>query len=182
MKITKVLAAGAMLLAIVGCKSVDIKDGKIPDNYLAQAKKIEGVYSGKFNGINGELVVRIEGNKPILTYRSSQGSNDILNNNCHSSFGNLTKVYVKGNSDNYSISAVNFNFNPGNCSLNIAAREVTIDLKETDRGMKLNMTMLKEVQSRQECKWDSGVPPHVPPQQICRWEQTPYYLYGTFSR
>ncbi len=181
MSITKVLAAGAIFLAIVGCKTVDIKDGKIPDGYLAQAKKIEGVYAGQFNGVRGELVVSIEGNRPVVTYRNSQGD-DILNNNCHSFFGNMQKVFLKGSKGSYELSGAQFEFNPAACSLMVRGREMTIDFKQTDKGVKLNLTVLRELQSRQVCHWNPGAPPNIPPQQVCQWEQTPYYLYGTFSR
>ncbi|QDK36573.1 hypothetical protein [Bdellovibrio sp. NC01] len=181
MKFSRVLAAGALLLAIAGCKSVDIKDGKIPDAYISQAKKIEGVYTGKFNGVAGELVITIEGNKPVVTFRNSAGD-DILNNNCHSFFGNLTTVYLKGSKGDYSLSGATFAFNAGACSLMVQGREMNIDFKQTDKGVRLNLSLLREVRQNQVCQWSPGAPPNVPPQQICRWEQTPYYLNGSFSR
>lgn len=182
MKLSRVLAAGAMLLAVAGCKTVDIKDGKIPSGYLSQAKKIEGVYTGKFNGVAGELVIAIEGDKPVVTYRNAQGGDDILNNNCHSFFGDLKKVYLKGSSSNPQVSGVEFAFNAGACSLMISGREAEIDIKQDGNSVKLNVSILQRIDQRQVCTWNPGAPPNVPPSQVCNWQQNPVYVYGTFSR
>ena len=182
MKLSRVLAAGAMLLAVAGCKTVDIKDGKIPSGYLSQAKKIEGVYTGKFNGVAGELVISIEGDKPVVTYRNAQGGDDILNNNCHSFFGDLQKVYLKGSNSNPQVSGVEFAFNAGACSLMVQGREMEINIKQSGNSVKLNLSILQDSQMQQVCTWNPGAPPQVPPYQSCTWQQNPRYIYGSFSR
>lgn len=181
MKFKVLFTAGAALLALAGCKTVDIKDGKIPDGYISQAKKIEGVYQGQFNGVRGELVLTLEGNKPVITFRNSTGD-DILSNNCHSFFGDLKKVYLKGSKGNYQLDGAQFEFNAGACSLMVRGREMEIDFKNTDKGMRMNLSLLKEMQMRQVCTWSPGAPPNIPPQQVCQWEQNPQYLYGNFTR
>lgn len=64
----------SVLTLIVGCKSVTIENGEVPDQYLPQAKAYEGVYSGAFNGIAGDLIISFQGNKPIVTYKNTLGS------------------------------------------------------------------------------------------------------------
>ena len=181
MKFTKILLAGLSLLAVAGCKTVDIKDGRVPDAYLAKAKALEGVYSGHFNGVPGELVITFEGNKPVIKYRNNGGS-DILNNNCASSFGNLEQVYLNGKKTDPQVTGVNFAFNPGRCGLFVQGRDMSISFKQKDGGTKLNLTLLKQIQQQQVCTWTPGNPPHYPPQQQCTWQSQPIYIYGTFSR
>lgn len=181
MKLLKIFLAGLSLLAVAGCKTVTIKDGRVPDAYLAKAKALEGVYSGRFNGIPGELVISFEGNKPVISHRNANGS-DILNNDCGSSFGNLEKVYLTGKKDNVQVSGVDFDFNPGRCGLFVQGRDMSINFKQKNGTTKLELTILKEIRQHQVCTWYPGNPPQQPPYQQCNWQSEPVYLYGTFSR
>lgn len=182
MKLTHVLAASFALLAFSGCKTVDIKNGEVPAQYLSQAKKLAGTYKGEFEGVPGNLVISFNGNKPVLTYVNKRGE-DILNNNCHSSFGDLLKVTIKNENKNPTVSSALFDFDAGGCSLMVRGRDASLSFKQTDAGMRLRINILKEVYQRQVCTVIGGNPSQgVPPQQSCHWEQTPVYMYGTFTR
>jgi hypothetical protein len=181
MKVTKVLISALALFTIAGCKTVDIKDGRVPSQYLSQAKKLEGSYRGEFNGVPGSLVISFNGNKPVLEYHNSRGD-DLLNNHCHSTFGDLLKVTLKGDNKNPSVSSALFNFDAAACHLMVHGREIALSFKQTNSGMRVDLTLLQDIRERQVCNWYPGAPPHVPPSQQCTWQQEPFYLYGRFVR
>jgi hypothetical protein len=181
MKLTRTLIASFTLLAFAGCKTVKIKNGEVPNQYLSQAKKLVGTYKGDFEGVPGNLIVSVNGNKPVLTYTNKRGE-DILNNNCHSEFGNLLEVTIKNENKNPTVSSTLFDFDAGGCSLMVRGRDASVDFKQTDKGMRINISILKDVYQHQVCSWVPGNPPHIPPSQSCHWEQNAVYLYGTFYR
>jgi len=182
MKFTQVLVASFALLAIAGCKTIDIKDGQVPSQYLSQAKKLEGTYKGEFDGVPGNLIIAFNGNKPTIAYNNKRGE-DILNNNCRSEFGNLLKVTIKNEDKNPTVSSALFDFDAGDCSLLVRGRDAELNFKQTDKGMRIDISILKEIDERQVCNWTPGNPPNgIPPQQQCQWERRPIYLYGRFYR
>lgn len=95
------------------CKSVEIKDGKVPDEYMSQAKKFEGAYKGRFENREGELIVSFTGNIPRVSFRGLNGSNDLLGDNCKSSIALLKSVDTS--TDGKRVKRVYFGFNPGKC-------------------------------------------------------------------
>lgn len=185
MRLTQALLVAVVLpitlFGAIGCKTVKIKDGRVPQEYLSEAKKVEGVYRGEFNGVSGELIISFQGNKPVVTYRNSRGS-DILNGNCRSSIGDLYSVTVKGSKNDPEISKALFRFDAGTCSLNVQGRDLALNFKDTNDGMRVKVSLLREINERRDCRWVPGAPPHSPPYQDCTWYQDPVYLYGTFYR
>ncbi len=181
MKLMQILTSILALTAIAGCKTVDIKDGRVPSQYLSQAKKLEGTYRGEFNGVAGSLVISFNGNKPNVRYHNSHGD-DLLNNNCNSSFGDLLKVSIKGNSKNPQVTGALFDFDAANCSIMVRGREISFGFKQTNRGMRVDLSLLQDVRLREVCALDPGAPPQIPPSQRCTWQQEPTYLYGSFIK
>lgn len=181
MKLGKVLLSTVVLTFAVGCKTIDIKDGRVPGQYISYAKKLEGSYKGEFNGIPGTLIISFEGNKPIVTYKNKNGT-DILNNNCHSEIGDLLKVSIKGGKQTPEVSSALFGFNAGDCSLLVRGRKISLGFKQTENGMKASLTLLEDIHQREVCNWGPGNPPYVPPSHHCTWQQEPVYLYGRFFR
>ncbi|WP_413559786.1 hypothetical protein [Bdellovibrio sp. HCB209] len=180
MKLAKLLIAGLALAAVAGCKTVDIKDGKVPNAYLSKAKKYEGAYEGQFNGVPGQMILSFNGNKPVLSYRNNMGT-DILNNNCASRFGDLKKVYITGKKSNPQVDAVEFAFDSGRCSLMVQGRQMNVDFKEKNGVTKLKVSILREMRQRRDCRWYPG-DGHRPPYEYCEWVQDPIYLHGSFTR
>ncbi len=175
-------------ILLSGCKSIEISNGEVPNQFLAAAKKMEGVYRGKFNGVNGDLIVSFEGNRPVVTYKNKNGR-DLLNNHCESEIGLLREIQVKDEDKNPRIDSAIFDFNPGACSLLVDGRSLRIDLKEKDGGLRLNLSLLQMVRERFDC----GVPgpgyPGYPggrygpgPGGRCQPQYDYFYLYGTFTR
>jgi len=184
MTLIRLLVATLALTTFAGCKNVDIKDGQIPSNYLSQAKALAGTYKGHFEGTPGNLIVSFNGNKPVIKYVNKRG-NDILNNNCQSEFGDLLKVTIKNENKNPTVSSTLFDFDAGGCSLMVSGRDATISFKETDKGTRLTISILKEVQQQQICEWrpGNGHPNRPsPPSQYCYIQQTAIHMYGTFYR
>ncbi|MBK9323656.1 MAG: hypothetical protein IPM97_12055 [Bdellovibrionaceae bacterium] len=166
-----------------GCKSVEIYNGEVPASLLASAKKIEGIYTGQFNGVSGNLVISFEGNRPVVTYKNKNGT-DLLNNHCNSEFGLLRDVVVKDEDKNPRIDSAIFDFNPANCSLVVDGRSLRIDLKEKDGHLRLNLSLLQMVQKRYECGVYGPHPgfPGGGPGSNCQPRYDYFYLYGTFTR
>jgi len=177
MKLTQFLFASLTLLALASCKTIDIKDGQIPSQYLSQAKKLAGTYKGEFDGVPGSLTISFQDSKPVLTYANKRGE-DILNNNCHSEFGNLLKVQVKNENKNPTVTGALFAFDAGGCSIMVRGRDAALSFKETDKGLRIDISILRDVRQREVCSW----PPGNPPSQVCHWEQQADYLYGRFYR
>jgi hypothetical protein len=103
-----------MAAALSACKTVDTPDGKIPAEYVGAAKKYEGTYHGRFQGVDGDLTLKIEGDTPVLTYTDAQG-HDILGSACGSSIGLMKNVTVS-DGEPVSIENAAFEFNPGRCA------------------------------------------------------------------
>lgn len=196
MKITQVLFSTVVLpvtlLGFIGCKSVKIKDGRVPQQYLSEAKKLEGTYRGQFNGVPGTLTVKFQGSKPVVTYKNSRGT-DILNNNCGSRIGNLFKVTMKGTKENPEISKALFAFDPGGCSLMVQGRELALSFKNTKDGMRVKVSLLSDYDNYYgSCRYYGpgygypgyGYPyPGYPYYPGCDyWDSYSTYLYGSFTR
>ncbi|MGZ3742566.1 MAG: hypothetical protein ACXWRE_08120 [Pseudobdellovibrionaceae bacterium] len=175
------LMATITFLLITACKTVDIKDGRVPSQYLSEAQKLAGTYKGSFNRVPGNLTISFQGDKPVVAYHNSHGD-DILNNNCHSSFGNLLQVTVKEAHHTPYISNADFDFDAGDCSLMVSGRDISLDFKQTDQGITVNLSLLMEIRQHQVCSWAPGNPPNIPPTQNCTLQQDPVYLGGHFVR
>ncbi|MGZ3695420.1 MAG: hypothetical protein ACXWQO_14985 [Bdellovibrionota bacterium] len=82
-----------VFLAITGCEQ-QTPDGRIPADYLAEAKKMVGDYHGQMEGgQKGTLSVRLNGDKIIAKFSRSLLS-------CGGKIGNLQSVDVSGSSLN----------------------------------------------------------------------------------
>ncbi|WP_374029316.1 hypothetical protein [Bdellovibrio bacteriovorus] len=159
--------------ALAACKTVQIENGEVPDEYLARAKKLEGVYSGSFQGRRGQLTITFEGNKPILLYKDTRGES-LLMPECRSSIDNLKWAYVtrKG-----VVESVGFYFDPGIC--NIDGREVMLSLSNNYNTIRLSLLERRYFDRR--CRWEVRDPRHGPT-EVCEVFQRDVTLEGKFSR
>ena len=181
MKILKALLLVTLGFTFSACKSVKIENGEVPEQYLAMAKKLEGIYAGKISGVEGQLVIRFEGNKPKLEFINSAGA-DIFGNleSCGARIGNLTEVALKGNKDNPHVDAAIFKLFKGKCNRRSLGTELSLTFKHDHR--EIRASYLVDYRQERRCNWDPGVPPHVPPRQNCYYESIPVYHTGTFRR
>lgn len=163
-----------------GCDDVDIKDGRIPAEYLEQARALEGVYPGQMDRKPVDLSIQMAGDKVILT-----SSADILGEGCQSFIGNLRKVSVDKTNQGYRVKGAKFDFNPGRCSINVSGKSLNFTLKQRGEKTELVASLMQSTEWRRECHVEcSHGGPHGG--TICKnvCESVPYsvYLNGKFVK
>lgn len=174
--IINTILAGVFCLSVLGCKSVSIKNGRIPAEYLQQVKEIEGSYTGQMNYESVTLDVRLVGD-----YLKVTANPDILGSGCEARIGDLTKVWVKGQRNNYEVTDADFKFEPNLCSTNVMGRTLSFSVKKTNGIVKLNASILERMDSHQVCQPVCTNPPGGC-YNTCHFEDTPIYLSGKFIR
>jgi len=159
--------------ALAACKTVKIENGEVPDEYLSRAKKLEGVYSGSFEGRRGELRISFEGNKPVLSYKDARGESLVMPE-CRASINDLKWVYVtrKG-----AVDSAGFYFDPGVCMID--GREVILSF--SDNYNTIRVSLLDHRVWDRRCRWEV-TDPRRGPQEYCEVTQREIYLQGKFSR
>lgn len=171
----------AALLAVVGCKQIEFKDGEVPENYLAEAKKLEGTYSGSFSGDPYDLTVEFEGNKPRLSVIAKN------ENGCRFDFGNILAADVSEGSDNtVTIKRVYFELNSESC-FRAEGRVFEIDISEKDGHVRFDTYLLAREYYERVCRWENDPYPPAPgyppgSRYVCRDELRREYLNGRFTR
>lgn len=172
-KMKKVLLILASTLALTACKTVQIENGEVPDEYLARAKKLEGVYAGSFEGRPAELKITFEGNRPVLTYKDNRGESLLLPE-CHAAINNLKWVYVANKGV---VDSVGFYFDPGLCAVD--GREVVLSFTKDYNTIRLSL-LQRRVYER-NCRWEVS-DPRTGPREICEINQRDINMNGKFSR
>lgn len=169
----KVLGLFFAFVGLVGCKEVTIKDGRVPQAYLNQAKQLEGKYFGSFDGKKAQVEIYFEGDRPILKYNDSEGD-DLLDVSCNSKIGLLQKVILYKKSGKYVVDHAYFGFHPGTCRL-VRGRDIELDFSGTN---KFTMRLYEYSDYVQRC--DPGSPPYYG--RNCHMEEIPHYITGRFNR
>lgn len=159
--------------ALTACKTVQIENGEVPDEYLARAKKLEGVFAGSFEGRRGELTITFQGNRPVLSLKDTKGA-DLLLPQCESSINDLKWVYVtrKG-----AVDSAGFYFHPGRCF--VEGREVVLSFG--DNYNTIRVSLLERRVTERNCRWEVG-DPRTGPREYCEYTQRDINLYGKFAR
>jgi hypothetical protein len=178
-KFLKVFYVMALSAFLMSCKTVKIEDGKIPSEYMSEAKKLEGVYAGRFDGIKGEVTLRMNGNRAELSFQGEKGS-DILAG-CGSTIGDLVEISISGNSaKDYRLSQAVFSFSPGSCRRYVG-RNLYLDFSRDQATFRLGY--ITRYESRWECRYEGGggYPPN-PPREICTFNEYPVFMGGYFKK
>lgn len=136
-------------LALVGCKDIQIQEGRIPAEYLPVAAQYMGNYSGQFNGTPAEISLWLEGDVVKVKYVDARGS-DILAPQCESSFGHLKSITVSGEQKNPQLDVANFAFDPGKCPNMAMGRMLVIMFKKKSSTLKMAPAIL---QRWDRCPW-----------------------------
>jgi hypothetical protein len=171
--LTNFMSVALATLALMGCKEVTIKDGRIPKEYLTQAKQLEGRYYGEMDGNEAVIDITFDGDRPILKYSDRHG-NDILGNNCNSRVDHLKKVILYKKSGKYVVDQAIFGFHPGHCR-QVQGRTLELNFSGT---RKFVASIYDYSDYRHRC--DMGPPPNYGNQ--CRMEEVPHFINGRFSR
>lgn len=135
-------------LAISGCKVVKVENGQVPEEYMNEAKKLEGTYVGQFEGHEGEIQIRFNGNAPEVSFHGLR--DDDLIPGCGTSVGKLREITVKGNEGDYRMGQAIFNFDKGVCR-QFQGNTISLDFSKDQR--KFSMNFLVRTEYRQECNW-----------------------------
>lgn len=171
----KVLGLCLAILGFVGCKEVTIQDGHVPQEYLSQAKQLEGKYYGNFDGKKATIEIYFEGDRPFLIYQDAQG-NDPLDINCNSKIDLLKKIILVKENGQYVLDQAFFGFHPGTCRM-VRGREIDLEFNGTN---KIIMSIYEDSDYVQNCS--PGAPPPYGGGPNCRTDEIPHYILGKFTR
>jgi hypothetical protein len=161
------------LFVAASCKSVETPGGHVPAQYLAQAKRAAGNYTGTFEGVPTTLTVRFDGDRPRIDVRNAQ--NDLLGRGCGSTVGLLQSAELdEQDGAHYALRSATFAFSPGRCS--VEGR--TLELSFRDGGViEADILQRTDVDFCAAIARDPGdIPDH------CHTEFRHTYLSGSFRR
>lgn len=177
----KALLLSIIFLLTLGCERISTQDGTVPAEYMSIAQKYVGEYRGQFEGEDGSLTLTLDGNKPILSFRSVNGETDILGANCHSTIGNLVAINPEKHNNVIRVDSAEFAITSGSTDCPLLGKNLLLDFKhDGDLPVKIDINVL----SRYEQEWQTFCYPDGSGGQHCTQEpwNVPVYYSGTFKR
>ena len=153
-------------LALSGCKSIDVVEGRLPPEALELAQKFTGTYSGELRledtggpsrnlgDIQATLTLE-NGDRPVVSF----SSDTLGETRCASVVGALQSLVVN---DKQTQIQGSFAFDPMNCRSKVEGRRMSfvISIKK-DGEMRMTTRVLKE----DYFEHPGGRPPHSGPQE-----------------
>ena len=158
-------------LLFVACETVAFTDGRIPAGMLNEKKKLEGVYTGRFNGQSALLKLTFEGDRPVLSYVDARGS-DLIDPKCASKIGWIKNATVSNNK----LQTANFSFDTGQCKVD--GRDLQLFIYSDN---KMGVRLLDYEYLDKECSIEVPPPPASPVQR-CHTVIRQRYFEGSFVR
>ena len=174
MKLTLQMTALCLLLGLTSCKTVKFKNGEVPNEYLNEAKKLEGDYKGFFFFLSGTLTVHFEGNKPSLSWKGDTNQ-DFTDNGCETTFGNLLEAELKSGK----IQSVLFRINPQGCPIQGKDLQLKV-ITSSENHITFEASVMSHLEPRRRC--EMVVIPGGGTRQECTTDWIPVYLKGRFSK
>jgi hypothetical protein len=172
------LAASTTLF--VSCREVELKDGRIPKEYLNMARTYEGEYAGKFENRKGSFFLTLDGSRMRVKFVGADGSTDLLSPECQSKLGNIKSVSAEELSQNrYVLKSANVQFNPNRCSHEIEGRELLLTFRDTSLGRSMRVSLVEALDWRPECHGGGSSTPSRTP---CGPQPEYHYMEGRFIR
>lgn len=172
----KKFLALAALFALVGCKDIEIKDGRVPAEYLAQAKAFEGSYHGRMDARPGTMQIIFDGDRPRMVWNNGA---DLVDPSCSSRIGDLLSVHVEGQ-QNPVITGATFRFDPGYCSIWMPAKTVEVSFANNRR---FSVRVLWSSEWVERCHWEHEPVPRPPNKGMeCHSELRQTWMSGLFQR
>lgn len=175
----KLIVFSIMTLALMGCKTIEISNGNVPNEYLAQAKKLEGTYDGSFFGKRGSLEVSFEGSHAVLKYHDEDQS-DLLGRGCNSVINDLMWIRGKEKHGETVLTEAGFALDAANCRFQVQGHEVVLSFSKNYE--QINVSVLEENRFERTCHWEGGDPRFGGGREYCDVKQVPYYRYGKFIK
>lgn len=173
----RILSLGLATIALVGCNGVfQIENGRVPAEYLEQAKQVEGEYTGKIGRKTASMRIQFEGDKPVLTMTDPAGER------CEAEIGNLETVYYQKRSNPVRITGVAFAFDANKCSHDVQGKQVVFWVG--DKYFDMQIFAYRDWERKCDTVCNPGNPPYVPPScnQQCHMEPRDVNVLGRFAR
>lgn len=158
-------ALALMALALSGCKSIDIVEGRLPAEAVALAQKFTGTYTGtlrledsggptrKLGDIQATLTLE-DGDRPVLSFNVDT----LGDRRCASTVGALGSLVV--NDKETQIQGA-FAFDPMNCRGKVEGRRMSFSISLKKNGeMHMTTRVLKDRYFEHP-----GRPPHAGPEE-----------------
>ncbi len=177
----KRLAILFALFATAGCQDVvELKDGAIPDAYVADATQFVGTYQGDFEGHKGQLNVSLDSQNHLLVSFADGGKNDLLGGNCAAVVGQLKSVGVSENKGTTTLGSATFAFNPNLCTNDVLGNELEVHVVKDSGKIDLVLSLFYYYELHGNCHHEPP-PPAGSGREVC---DSPYqvFLHGRFSK
>lgn len=169
----------ALSVFSLACERIPSTDGTVPAEYLEVARKYEGSYSGKFEGVKGTLTLKLEENRPVVSFVAVNGGSDILGGNCDATISELKAIIPEKNNNEVRVDEAEFAFSAGRC--NVAGDILVMDFKHNgNTPNKVSLSML----AGYETYWRTVCYPDGHGRQHCHREHetVPVYYEGSFRK
>lgn len=170
-RIFSVCLAMVGLVMLSSCDTtIEIKDGRVPQELLQSAQKWAGTYEGYVDGYPITLSLSLNGDRPVIQALPDLTSDPA----CQSHAGWLRQIsYNK----KLSVSELSFDFDPGFCTRELDGRSLTLwGFTEKDGAVSaVRYSIFIGMRGHLECR-PAGGSPHHGGGQVCNWVERAYYL------
>lgn len=175
----KLFLSLALVLSALACKRVTTIDGTIPAEYLTLAQRYEGSYRGDFEDKKGTLTLKLEGNRPFLTFIGEDGTHEMLIDHCESQIQDLVAITPEKSNKDIKVDSAEFSFSGGRCHL--FSKILFLDFRH--RGLNPYKISVS-IHNGYETQWRTICSVDHTGQQYCHEEpeSVPIYFSGTFTR
>ncbi len=148
MKLKLLSLIGAALFIFTACNEVDIVDGRIPVEYLAQAQEIVGDYRGVMERAPVILSFSLDGDRLILS-----SDRDLIGEGCESQIGDLTKIRARKEEGKVVVEGAKFVFDPNLCSFDVEGEILRFGIhKGLDGVFVLDASILSHTDWDTDCR------------------------------
>lgn len=133
----------ATLATVVGCKSINVEDGRLSPEMLPYAEK----YLGSYHEMGGDGTLTLSMSKDNKVYLSVDNGM-LANRTCQDDIGNLTQIVSYAPAK---ISRATFEFNPGQCKNKVMGKSIMIKAREKGDTIILTTRILQSIQYSGHC-------------------------------
>lgn len=176
MKSMKLFAMAFLGLGLSACDSeLEIKDGRIPAEFLPVAQLYVGNYRGQVERQAMNATLALDGDKLTLTT-----AEDLVGSACESKIGNLQKILYRERDKQIQITEAIFELDPNLCGNNVEGRAVTLTFLEDKTARTFDLRYLDHQETQWDCSGYYDDPWRYSP--ACRRVWVKVYTTGRFVR
>lgn len=126
---------GLTLVTLLQACEVDVKDGKLPPEYMPAAHEYEGSYTGEMDGRKGTLVLGLQDDGTVTVATPGFEGGDILGEGCGSQISPLERIVGEQSKTDQSFKLERLVFGFSRTDIwCIATNEIKFDFDHTDDG------------------------------------------------